>query len=137
MGVFKAIGVGVALLLSPIGLVVAAVAGLVAALANLVLRWDKIKKGFGKGIWQGTKTFFGFGDDDKANGDDVVKSNSAAKGKPLGANKIIQQTNEMRLREQKANIGVNFANAPKGTTIVSEDKHSMLNITSTGAMGAI
>lgn len=133
--VFKGIGIAVGLLLSPIGLAVTGVAALVAALANLAFRWDKIKKGFGKGIGSGIKTFFGFGDDEPKKAEVDVKR-GGAQGKPLGADQTIKQNNEFQAKKLKAAIDVNFSNMPKGTNVIAEDKSNMLNI-GTGAMGAL
>lgn len=132
MAVLKGIGILVAALVSPIGLVVAGVVALVAALANLILRWDKIKKGFQGGFVKGVKTFFGFGDDDKK----PTIASGEAKGAPLGADKITKQSNDFKMRQQKATVDVNFANMPKDTRVITDDRQSILNV-NTGALGAI
>lgn len=132
VGVFKFIGIAVGLMLTPIGLAVTGVVALVAALTNVILRWDTIKKGFSKGIGTGIKTFFGFGGDDS----DKPKIAGEAKGEALGADNLTKKSNDFMLRQQKAQVDVNFSNMPKDTRVLSEDKESILNI-NTGLLGAI
>lgn len=129
--VFKGIAIGVAALLSPIGLAVAGVVALVAGLTNVILRWEKIKKGFQGGIGQGIKTFFGFGDDE---GRPNLTNNQT--GEALGADSVTKKSNDFLIRQHKAQVDVNFSNMPKDTRVLTEDKESILNV-STGILGAI
>lgn len=132
MMIFKGVGIAIAALVSPIGLAVAGVVALVAGLTNLILRWDKIKKGFKGGIGQGIKTFFGFGDDESKPNKLVNKQ----EGEALGADKITKKSNDFMVRQQKAQVDVNFSNMPKDTRVLTEDKESILSV-NTGLLGAI
>jgi len=127
----KGIGAVIVGITAPVWGIVAAVVAAVAALTNLVLRWDKIKKGFGKGLGSGIKTFFGFGDDESEKKDLVQKN----KGEALGADRITKKSQDFVMRQRKSQVDVNFANLPGGAKINKDDKANMLNIFN-GPVGA-
>ena len=131
--VLKGIGVAIAFILSPIGLAVTGVVALVAALGNLILRWDKIKAGFKTGIGEGIKTFFGFGGD---NENETSANVGKAKGPSLGAKALTEKSNAFKINQQKAQVDINFSNKPKDTAVITEDKESILNVAGVGLMGA-
>lgn len=121
--VLKVIGVGLGLLLSPIGAVVAAVAGLI----NLFLRWDKIKTGFKKGFFTGVKTFFGFG------GDDTDKA-----GAPAGGTDVVKkekESAEKKSRDMNAKVGIDIGNLPQGSKTKLEGDTDFIDLT-VGMAGA-
>ena len=138
IGGLKLMGLGLLVMLSPIGLVVTAVVGLTAALANLFLRWEKIKAGFSKGFGTGLKTFFGFGGDEdekeKARGD-KLGSLGTTSGESLGSRAVTKKSIDYVTRQQKAQVDVRFANMPKDTRVTTEDKDNILGFDS-GIMGA-
>lgn len=88
----------------------------------------------------GISNLFGFGDDTdeklKAQGFKIGGPSGEAKGKALGANKVTKQSNDFKLRQQKSQVDINFANMPKNTAVATEDKGNILNISGTGLMGA-
>lgn len=68
----------------------------------------------------------------------ALKNNSQLNGKlgpALGAKKLTDQGNDFKIRQQKAQIDVNFANMPKETSVVTDDQESILNVIGTGLLG--
>jgi len=59
---------------------------------------------------------------------------SGPSGENVGAKKQIEKSNEMKAREVKAFLGIDFANMPKGTKVRSEDPDRMISFT--GMAGA-
>lgn len=135
-----------------------AIAGLVATAAFMIMKnWKPIKEffadlltsplqqlkdmaGFAGSLAKKAGAFFGFGDGK----DDVDKKLEAQgfnitnnqKGEALGADKITKKSNDFLVRQQKAQVDVNFSNIPKDTRVLTEDKESILNV-NTGLLGAI
>ena len=136
---------------------VIAAAGLLAAAAFMVWdNWRPIKEFFSDlftsplqqikdligfaGKLTGIAGMLGFGDDTdeklKAQGFKINGPNSEAKGAALGAKKVTKQSNDFKIRQQKSQVDINFANMPKNTAVATEDKGNILNISGTGLMGA-
>ena len=135
--------------------VIAAV-GLLAAAAFMVWdNWKPIKAFFSDlftsplqqikdligfaGKLTGISSLLGLGDDTdaklKAQGF-KIKETGEAKGAALGAKKVTKQSNDFKIRQQKSQVDINFANMPKNTAVATEDNGNMLNISGTGLMGA-
>ena len=135
-----------------------AIAALVATAATLIMKnWKPIKQffvdlftnplqqlkdmvSFAGHLAKKAGAFFGFGDGK----DDVdrqleaqgFKITNNQKGEALGADKITKKSNDFMVRQQKAQVDVNFSNMPKDTRVLTEDRESILNV-NTGMLGAI
>lgn len=124
--IFKAIGAVIAGVSLPVWGVVAAVTAAVAAITNLVLRWDKIKKGFSKGLWEGTKTFFGFGSGDNASPQAPKTSSTDIQN----ALKINSQNNH------SLDLNVSMGNLPMGSGVTAKPSKGLSLGINNGMMGA-
>lgn len=135
-----------------------AIAALVAGAAFLIMKnWKPIKQffsdlftspleqlkdmvSFAGHLAKKAGAFLGFGDGkdetDRKLEAQGFKIAGGTKGEALGADKITKKSNDYMVRQQKAQVDVNFANMPKDTRVLSEDKESILNI-NTGLLGAI
>lgn len=130
MLVLKGIGIAIGFLLSPIGLVVAAVAGLI----NLFFRWEKISKAFKeKGVIEGAKTFFGFGSDEVPKGKGITGS---PQGEATKAKQALDTSRESKASDSKARLAIEFSGERQGTKVLAEDKDGIID-TMTGSMGAL
>lgn len=132
------------------------IAGLIATSAYMVMdKWKPIKEFFidlftkpldtimemvkWVGKLSGISSLFGLGD----NTDKELKKqgfNIKEIGEPVGSatgsKDLTKKSFDFKERQANANVNVKFSNMPKDTKVISEDKESILNI-STGLMGAI
>lgn len=132
------------------------IAGLIATSAYMVMdKWKPIKEFFidlftkpldtimemvkWVGKLSGISSLFGFGD----NTDEELRKqgfNIKEIGEPVGSatgsKDLTKKSFDFKERQANANVNVKFSNMPKDTKVISEDKESILNI-STGLMGAI
>ncbi|MBE9542501.1 MAG: phage tail tape measure protein [Proteobacteria bacterium] len=92
------------------------------------------------GKLSGITSLFGLGDDTdaklKAQGFKISTVADRAKGKALGARDVTKKSNDFKVNQQKAQIGVNFSNIPKGTSLITDDKDNIMDIIGTGLLGA-
>ena len=133
------------------------IAGLVATAAVMIMNnWKPIKQFFidlfneplqqlkdmvdWAGKLAGLGTFFG---PDPDSVDEKLKAQgfkfSAAgdpTGDPTGSKELTKKSFEFKERQMNAAVDVRFSNMPKDTKVITDDKESILNV-STGMMGAI
>lgn len=133
------------------------IAGLVAGAAYLIYdAWDDFGNFFNDlfadplqqlkdmadwaGKIVGLGTFFGDDPDDvdarlKAQGFSFQAAGEAS-GSATGSRELTKKSNEFKQRQIGGAIDVKFSNMPKDTKVITDDKESILNV-STGMMGAI
>lgn len=84
-------------------------------------------------------SWFGIGNGEDSTDNELraqgFKIADGAQGEPLGADAVIQKSQEFQIRQQKAQISVDFANMPKGTKVTTDKRNSDLNV-NTGMIGA-
>lgn len=56
------------------------------------------------------------------------KMSGGAQGEPLGADGVLKKSQEIEQRKQRAQIDVNFSNAPKGTKVMSDNRSNILSL---------
>lgn len=91
------------------------------------------------GKFTGISSLLGLGDDTDQKLKEQgfkIKEGGAAKGPDIGAKEVTKKTNDYKIRQQKAQVAVDFSGMPKGTAISTEDKDNILDVTGTGLLGA-
>ena len=132
------------------------IAGLIAGAAFLIMKnWQPIKEFFidlftkplqtlkemvgWLGKISGVSNLLGLGDDTdaklKAQGFKIQESGDPV-GSPTGSKELTKKSFDFKERQNNASVDVKFSNMPKDTRVITEDKESILNL-STGLMGAI